>query len=139
MAGATPIQMPEPATTPAPRPRWQRMLWLLAGALALGTGIVGIVVPLLPTTPFVLLAAYCFARGCQRCELWMLEHPRFGPMLHDWRSSHAVPLPAKQLAWGMMLVSSLMGLYFLPGHLRWVPGACCAVAGFWLWSLPTRR
>jgi uncharacterized membrane protein YbaN (DUF454 family) len=115
------------------------MLWLLVGVLALGTGIVGIVVPLLPTTPFALLAAYCFARGCQRCELWMLKHPRFGPMLHDWRSSHAVPLPIKQLAWSMMLVSSLMGLYFLPGHLRWVPGACCVVAGFWLWSLPTRR
>lgn len=139
MAGASPIQMPEPATTPARSPHWVRLLWLLAGVLALGTGIVGIVLPLLPTTPFVLLAAFCFARGCQRCELWMLQHPRFGPMLRDWHESHAVPLTAKQLAWAMMLVSSLMGWYFLTGYLRWVPAGCCAVAGLWLWSLPTRR
>lgn len=131
--------MQEPVLAPGPRPRWQRVLWLLAGVLALGTGLVGILLPLLPTTPFVLLAAFCFARGCQRCELWMLQHARFGPMLRDWQANHAVPLPAKQLAWAMMLASALMGWYFLPGYLRWVPAGCCGVAGLWLWRLPTRR
>ena len=61
------------------RPRWQRVLWAAAGVLALVTGLVGIFVPLLPTTPFVLLAAFCFSRGSERCERWLLEHPRFGP------------------------------------------------------------
>lgn len=131
--------MQEPALVPGSRPRWQRVMWLVAGVLALGTGIVGIVLPLLPTTPFVLLAAFCFARGCQRCELWMLQHRRFGPLLRDWQESHAVPLLAKQLAWAMMLVSALMGLYFVSGYLRWLPACCCAVAGLWLWHLPTRR
>ncbi len=70
---------PLPAATL--RPRWQRMLWLAFGALSLATGIVGAFLPVLPTTPFVLLAAFGFSRGCDRCERgsawawWTLPSP----------------------------------------------------------------
>lgn len=118
------------------RPMWQRLLWALAGALALGTGIVGIFVPLLPTTPFVLLAAYCFSRGSTRCERWLLEHPRFGPMVRNWRDHRAVPLRAKQLAWVMMTFGSTMAAMRLPLLWAWVPAACCLAVGVWLYRLP---
>ncbi len=121
------------------RPRWQRALWLVAGGVALATGVVGIVLPLLPTTPFVLLAAFCFARGSERYEHWLLTHPRFGPMVQDWRANRAVPLRAKQLAWAMMVLSSAIAWWVLPAHVRWIPGASCVVVGTWLWTLPTRR
>ena len=75
-------------------------------------GLIGIVLPLLPTTPFVLLAAYCFSLGSARYEQWLLSHPRFGPMVRDWRGQHAVPLRAKQLAWVMMAVSSALAAWF---------------------------
>jgi uncharacterized membrane protein YbaN (DUF454 family) len=80
------------STDPASRtlsPAWLRAVWLLGGALALATGVVGIFLPLLPTTPFVLLAAFCFARGSPRWEAWLLAHPRFGPLVRDWRERHA--------------------------------------------------
>ncbi len=68
--------MPAMTTTAAARPHWLRALWLTAGVVALLVGGVGVFVPLLPTTPFVLLSAFCFSRGCVRCENWLLAHPR---------------------------------------------------------------
>jgi uncharacterized protein len=130
----------QPKAAPSPeRPRWQRLLWAAAGALALVTGIVGIFLPLLPTTPFVLLAAFCFSRGSERCERWLLEHPRFGPMVHDWRERRAVPLRAKQLATVMMAAGSLWAAFTMPAAVAWLPGLVCAAVAVWLWRLPTRE
>ena len=117
--------------------RWYRPLWLLAGGLSLLVGVIGIFLPLLPTTPLVLLAAYCFSRGSKRWEAWMLAHPRFGPMVRDWRANRAVPLRAKQLATVMMAISSLATWWVIASPWRWVPGACCLMVALWLWSLPT--
>ena len=118
-------------------PRWLRWLWLVCGGVCLATGFVGIVLPLLPTTPFILLAAFCLSRGSERYERWLLAHPRFGPMVRDWRANHAVPLRAKQFAIGMMFLSSVFSGWLLPSHLGWIPGACCAVVALWLCRLPT--
>lgn len=120
------------------RPLWQRGLWVGAGALALSTGIIGIFLPLLPTTPFVLLAAYCFARGSERIERWLLTHPRFGPMIRRWRDHRAIPLRAKQLAWTMMAIGSAWAWATLPTPWRWLPAAVCVVVALWMWRLPTR-
>lgn len=123
-------------TVAAPMPHWRRWPWLLAGGLSLLLGVIGIVLPLLPTTPFVLLAAFCFARGSERCEAWLLNHPRFGPMVRQWRATRAIPLRAKQLAWGMMTVSSLISAWLMP-VLPWLPAVCCLCVGVWMWRLPT--
>jgi len=131
--------MPDLPLPPKPRPRpfWQRLLWGMAGAVCLIAGIVGIFLPLLPTTPFVLLAAFCFSRSSRRCEQWLLSHRVFGPMVRDWRRSHAIPLRAKQLAWTMMAVGSAWAAWVLPPRWAWLPGACCAAVAYWMWRLPT--
>jgi uncharacterized protein len=124
---------------PSPlRPAWQRAVWLVAGALALATGFVGIFLPLLPTTPFVLLAAFCFARGSPRCEAWLLAHPRFGPMIRNWRDHRAIPLRAKQLAWTMMSLASIWSWWMLPPRWGWLPAVCCLAVGVWMARLPSR-
>jgi uncharacterized membrane protein YbaN (DUF454 family) len=116
-----------------------RFLWLCAGWLALAAGFIGIFLPLLPTVPFVLLAAWCFSRGSRRWEHWVLHHPRLGPIVRDWREHHAVPLRAKQLATAMMLGSSILAAFLLPARIGWIPGAFCLLVAAWLWHLPTRH
>lgn len=116
--------------------RWQRPLWLAAGVLSLVVGVIGIVLPLLPTTPLVLLAAFCFSRGSERWEAWLLAHPRFGPAVLDWRQHRAVPLRAKQLATVMMTISSVGSWWVIQSPWRWAPGVCCLAVALWLWRLP---
>ena len=87
-----------------------RGLWLIAGGLFLGLGLLGVVLPVLPTTPFLLLAAACFARSSPRLHRWLLTHPVFGPPIRNWEENGAISRKAKQLAVGSMaavLVGSL--------------------------------
>ena len=75
-----------------------RVLWGAAGVTSLGLGIVGTVLPLLPTVPFVILAAYCFSRSSDRLHDWLLEHAVFGRMIEDWRTRGAIRRRAKVMA-----------------------------------------
>lgn len=115
----------------------QRLLWMLAGLVSLVVGFIGIFLPLLPTTPFVLLAAFCFSRGSERLEAWLLGHPRFGPMIVAWRRHRAVPLRAKQLATVMMAASAIGTWFVVHSPWRWAPAIVCTCVALWLWSLPT--
>ena len=81
-----------------------RWLLLLAGTVALALGIVGVVLPGLPTTPFVLLAAACYAKGSPRLHGWMLQHRFLGPMLRDWETHRSLTRRTKTIAIGSMVV-----------------------------------
>ncbi|MBW7922309.1 MAG: YbaN family protein [Rubellimicrobium sp.] len=72
-----------------------RVAWLLLGHLALGLGVVGIFLPLLPTTPFLLLAALAFSRSSPRLARWLHDHPRLGPPIRDWRDHGVIGRGAK--------------------------------------------
>ena len=77
---------------------WQlarRRLWMALGGVALGLGALGVLLPLLPTTPFLILAAYCFSRSSERLHAWLLEHRIFGPPIQNWRAHRAISNKAK--------------------------------------------
>ena len=97
------------ARTPSPVAGRLRWLWWLLAYGSLGLGLVGIVVPGLPTVPFVLLAAYAAARGSSRLHRWLLAHRQFGPVIRDWQAQGAVSRRAKWLATTMMAGSAHCG------------------------------
>lgn len=108
-----------------------RSVFFILGLLCLALGFVGIFLPVLPTTPFLILAAACFARSSRRLESWLLEHPRFGPVLRDWRQRGAIPRKAKLMALaGISLGFILFRLGSDPG-----PGLTALVAALMLAGL----
>jgi uncharacterized membrane protein YbaN (DUF454 family) len=90
-----------------------RTLWLLLGLTSLALGIAGVVLPLLPTTPFVLLAAYCFARSSPRLHDWLLANRTFGPLILNWEQHRAIAPRAKLLA--VLSMAAVFGASFLLG------------------------
>ncbi len=127
----------EPAARERPRTpvRW---LYAAAGLVAVALGAIGIVLPLLPTTPLVLLAGFCFARSSPRMHRWLLDHRLFGPMLRDWHANGAIRPRAKALATVLLLGVMATSLALArPAWWVWAVCALCAagVLGF-IWSRP---
>ena len=87
-----------------------RFLWQAGGFISLGLGIIGIPLPLLPTTPFILLAAFCFARSSPQLQMWLETHPRFGPMIVNWREKGAISKRAKSYSVAVMIATPLLSL-----------------------------
>ena len=117
-----------------------RLLWWLLAYASLGLGIVGIVVPGLPTVPFVLLSAFAAARGSRRLHAWLLADRRFGPMIRDWEREGAVSRRAKRLAIGMMALCA--AVMFLTAPTWWMAAtgtAFMAIVAAWLWRRPEPR
>jgi uncharacterized membrane protein YbaN (DUF454 family) len=118
----------------------KRGLFLAAGFLFLGVGIAGVVVPVLPTTPFILLAAACFARSSQRFHDWLLHHRRFGPLVREWREHRSIPYRTKLFAIGMMAATLTASIVFFVPY-PWLQAALAAfgvVLAVWLYRLPSR-
>ncbi len=83
----------------------KRLLYLIAGFTSLGLGIIGVIVPVLPTTPFIILAALCFSRSSERWHKWLLNNPKFGPALRDWELHGVIRLRAKVLSTVLIAIS----------------------------------
>lgn len=113
-----------------------RSLWTFAGFMALGLGGIGIILPLLPTVPFVILAAFCFARGSPRLEAWLVDHRRFGPHIRAWRERGAVSRKGKWAATVAFAVSIALALAFIAWPWSLTPVAAALITGTWLWRRP---
>jgi len=86
----------------------------LLGLLCVLLGIIGVALPVMPTTPFLILALACFARSSSALESWLLNHPRFGTTLQHWRAHQVVPVKAKYAASIGMLIGFIFLLYSSP-------------------------
>jgi uncharacterized membrane protein YbaN (DUF454 family) len=95
---------PEPPPSPDSS-RLVRALLAVVGTVALAIGVLGIFLPVLPTTPFLLLAAACYARASTRLYAWLLGQPTFGPIVSRWRESRSMTPGVKRRALVMVVVT----------------------------------
>ncbi|HZM33537.1 MAG TPA: YbaN family protein [Burkholderiales bacterium] len=117
-----------------------RAAWLAAGFVFLAIAVVGVVLPVLPTTPFLLLAAACFARSSQRFYAWLLNHRSFGPLVREWREHRSIPWRTKLTAIGLMSATLAASIVFFvtDPYLRWALGALGVLLAGWLYRVPSR-
>lgn len=132
-----------PATAPATKPLARPVRWLLwlAGTISLGLGLIGVVLPGLPTTPFVLLAAACFARASPRLHQRMRENAWIGPMLRDWEANRSLTRRVKAIALASMAIMVAISVWTVRAQpalqVLLIAGGAM---GIWAvgWSIPTR-
>lgn len=115
------------------------MLYFAAGWFFFALGAAGAVLPLLPTTPFMLLAAWAFSKSSRRFERWLLEHRWFGPGIRRWREHRMVPARVKLLSWSTMLVTFTLSV--ASGRIAWpallAQAALMGYGAWFLWRLPS--
>lgn len=115
-----------------------RGFWFVFGVLSVLAALIGAVLPLLPTVPFLLLAAFCFARSSQRAHDWLTQHPRFGPPIRDWNEKGAIRKPAKITATAC-IAASPVATYFLNvppwAYITQLAVLCCVL--FFIWTRPS--
>lgn len=118
----------------------RRWPWLLLAWMCLALAVLGVILPGLPTTPFVLVAAWAAARGSPRLHAWLHAHRVFGRIIRDWQAEGAVSLRAKQTALATMLLCAAVLIAFAP-HWAFAATGCgfMAAVGTWLWRRPEPR
>jgi uncharacterized membrane protein YbaN (DUF454 family) len=117
-----------------------RLLFAGLGTLFVLLGVLGIFLPVLPTTPFLLLAAACYARSSRRIYHWLLHHPHFGPLIREWREHRSMPYRAKRRALLLIVLSFAVSIvFFVPG---WQGKLAMGVGGLlllaWIARIPSR-
>jgi len=117
-----------------------RALFVLLGFLFVGLGIAGAVLPVLPATPFFLLAAACFARASARFYNWLLNNPTFGPTIVEWRRYHSIRFRTK--VWAIVMMASMLTVstvFFVKDRNVQVGLAALGVLlAIWMWRIPSR-
>lgn len=127
--------------TPEPAPSRLRplvvLLWRVLAVLCVALGLLGVFLPVLPTVPFLLVAAWAGGRGWPALERWLLDHPRYGAGIRRWRERGTVPRNAKWAASAMMLLSGgVLLLSPLPPWSKVAVALLMAAVALWLWRRP---
>lgn len=122
---------------PNSRPKTLRPFLFLLGWLFFGIGAVGVVVPGLPTTTFMLLALWAFARSSKRFHDWLYSHPRFGPPLQNWNRHRVISVRGKSFAL-LTMAASLVYLILWSGVPTWIITLVASVMAYGAWFILTK-
>ena len=114
-----------------------RFLWAALGLICVGLGLIGIVLPILPTVPFMLLAAFFFARSSARLHSWLVTHPTFGPPIIDWHERGAINPRVKRIA--TVSIAAVFAISLALGLKPWLLALQAAILTavlVFIWSRP---
>ena len=115
----------------------KRSFWFALGIVSLALGAIGVVLPVLPTTPFVILAAFAFGKSSPRLQAWLENNPTFGPMIEDWRDNGAIATRYKIMAMTMMAGALLLSVYLsVPTYVVAIQAICIAGAATFILTRP---
>ncbi len=116
-----------------------RVLFMALGFVALALALLGVFLPILPTTPFVLLAAALFARGSERLHYYLLHHGIFGPIIQDWNEHRSMPPGIKPWAFGLLALSFTLSISIIA--ILWLKLVLLVLGimlALFLWRVPVR-
>src|SRR5690554_3400635 len=115
-----------------------RYLWMLLGLMAMASAMVGAVLPLLPTTPFLLLAAFAFARSSPRLHRWLLSHRTFGRLIHNWQEHRSIDRRTKALAVTVMVLTFVLSLLLgVASKVLLIQAIVLSLAAFFILTRPS--
>jgi len=116
----------------------KRTLYLFLGTSFVLLAILGVFLPLLPTTPFLILAAFFFSQSSEKCHQWLLNNKIFGPVLSSWENSRCIPAFAKKLSFSMIFVFGTISVVTLPVLLaKVVTVLLITYACYFIYNIPT--
>lgn len=118
----------------------KRHIYFAIACLALALGFIGAFLPVVPTAPFIIVAAWGFAESSPRFNRWLRSHPMFGKLIDDWETRRAVPRMGKIFATVALSISLPFSAWMLGAQYWWISAiviAVCVGVLIWLWRLPT--
>jgi uncharacterized membrane protein YbaN (DUF454 family) len=115
-----------------------RRVYLIAGMASVVLALIGIALPIMPTVPFLILAAWCFGKSNPAWERRLLQHPRYGPHIRAWRENGAIARIGKLGATGAFAISTLIGFAFMPWPWPLLPCAIAIIVLVWIWTRPDK-
>lgn len=134
------IEPSESAILPQTKNKTKKFLLKVIGLLFVGLAILGVVLPILPTTPFLLVAAACFAKSSPRMQKKLLANKTFGPLIYEWQQHRSIPRKAKRIALLTIILSVVWSAYLLQNlMLTFVVFALVVGPFIFLWRLPVSK
>lgn len=130
-------ECPVPITT---RSKINVFLWKATGVFCVGLAIVGAILPIMPTTVFLIMATGCFAKSSPRMQRKLLNNKTFGPLIHEWQQHRSIPRKAKRIALLMIVFSVVWSTYLLQSMLLTLLVIALVLGPFiFLWRLPISK
>lgn len=122
------------------RSKFKVLLWKITGVFCVGLAILGAILPILPTTVFLLMATACFAKSSPRMQQKLLNNKTFGPLIHEWQRHRSIPRKAKRVALLMITLSVVWSAYLLQNMTLTLLVILLVTGPFiFLWRLPVSK
>ena len=134
------IALASPPGSTQVQSKTKKLLLKVTGLFFVGLAILGVVLPILPTTPFLLVAAACFAKSSPRLQKKLLANKTFGPLIHEWQQYRSIPRKAKRIALLTIILSVAWSAYLLKNIMLTMLVFVLVLGPFiFLWRLPVSK